>query len=64
MYLLKNIKCSRCGGEIAVLPYTEDDQFGKSRRVVDCGKCTYCDKVEILPTEDYRDFVRDYCYAR
>lgn len=64
MYLLKNRRCSRCGGEIAVLPYTEDDQFGKLRIVVDCGKCIYCDKVEILPTEDYRIFVRAYCYAR
>lgn len=56
MYVLKEHKCERCGGSIIVFPFTE-----KSEVVVDYGACEYCGKIEILPSENYRRFVAEFC---
>lgn len=64
MNILKDVKCSNCGGEIAVIPFREMDIYGRVRTVVDCGRCTNCDKLEILPTEEYTYFVQNFCERR
>lgn len=61
MNFLKDAKCSRCGGKIAVIPYTEKNKYGIYETVVDCGRCIYCDKGVVLPCENYREFVREFC---
>ena len=64
MYVLKDRQCERCGNDIQVLPYTDKDEYGRSETVVDCGMCVYCGKIDILPQEDYRQFVSQFCIRR
>lgn len=64
MFILKDLNCSRCGGEIQVFGYTEKDKHGKTRTIVDYGQCTYCGKIEILPQDDFREFTYLYCRKR
>ena len=61
MYVLKDRKCRKCGENIAVLSYAQKNKLGKYELIVDYGECIYCGKVEILPNEDYRSFVREFC---
>lgn len=61
MYVLKQRICDRCGSYIRVSSYRERDDYGKDISVVDCGTCITCDKIEILPQDDFREFVSEYC---
>lgn len=64
MYVLKYRVCERCGGDIQVLPYTEKDECGNKETLVDYGRCVNCDKTDILPQEDYHEFVRTFCIRK
>jgi hypothetical protein len=55
MYILNNMKCERCGGDIQVISYG---------REVDRGECTKCSLVEILPSDDYKEFVDKFCVKK
>lgn len=58
MYVLKDRKCDICNNYIQVFSFNDEDT---DKRFVDSGECTNCGKVDILPQEEYRGFVRDYC---
>ena len=51
-YILRDRKCERCQNKIEVL---------SADGVVDCGKCVSCGKIEILPQENYREFINEFC---
>ena len=57
MKVLKDEKCSKCGGLIKVIPY-----FGKQEGVVvSHGRCVFCEKRIVLPEEPYSQFVEEHC---
>lgn len=57
MYILKDMTCSKCDGEICVVPC--EDEYGQ--KVVSHGICVDCSKIQILPVEPFNIFVRKYC---
>ncbi len=54
--VLKDTKCTSCGGRIGVLKTTE-----KGKDFVNCGRCISCLKDVVLPCEDYYIFVNRHC---
>lgn len=64
MYVLRDMKCCRCENEIIVYGFTEKNRCGKYKSVVDYGECVYCGKKEILPQENFRDFVSQFCIRK
>ena len=63
MYVLKQRMCDRCKSYISVSSYRERDENGKDRLVVDCGTCITCGKIEILPQDDFKEFVSEHCIS-
>lgn len=63
MYVLKQRMCDRCGSYIHVSSYKERDDYGKDISVVDCGTCITCGKIEILPQDDFKEFVSEHCIS-
>lgn len=65
MYILKDRKCARCeNDEIIVHSYSEKDKYGRNKTIVDYGECSYCCGIEILPQEDFRTFVSQFCIRK
>ncbi len=56
MYVLKN-PCSRCGGNVLVNYYKDEE----GNKIVDCGECLYCGKIEILSQDEYDEFITRCC---
>ena len=54
--VLNEVFCTRCGNEsIRVVPCDG---------IVSHGECKVCDKQIVLPQENFREFVNEYCVRR
>lgn len=63
MYVLKDRRCSICGNYIEVHSCRDKNERGEYTTVVDHGSCVFCGKIDILPTEHYQNFVRQFCIS-
>ena len=61
MYVLKDLKCSECGSEIAIIG---DKSPSDLNPVVSHGVCIVCQKSEVLPPEDLAQFVSENCVVK